>query len=70
LAEVRAQACPAPVVAHLYTIALKRGLKGTMYYGRQTYDFHDGMLTFFAPGQVVQTEADLGISEMTGRTLG
>jgi AraC family transcriptional activator of pobA len=69
LAEVRERTFPAPVVAHLYTIALKRGLKGTVYYGRQTYDFHDGLLTFFAPGQVVQTEVDLDISEMTGWTL-
>lgn len=69
LAEVRERTFPDPVVSHLYTVALKRGLKGTMYYGRQPYDFQDGLLMFFAPGQVVQTEADLDISEMTGWTL-
>ena len=69
LAEIQAQALPAPVVAQLYTIALKRGLKGTVYYGRQTYDFHDGLLTFLAPGQVVQADARLDISDMTGWAL-
>jgi len=69
LAEIRAQAIPDPVVAQLYTVALKRGLKGTVYYGRQTYDFHDGLLTFLAPGQVVQADASLDISEMTGWAL-
>jgi AraC family transcriptional activator of pobA len=69
LAEIQAQAIPAPVVAQLYTVALKRGLKGTVYYGRQTYDFHDGLLTFLAPGQVVQADARLDISGMTGWAL-
>jgi len=69
LAEIRGQAIPAPVVAQLYTVALKRGLKGTVYYGRQTYDFHDGLLTFLAPGQVVLADASLDISEMTGWAL-
>jgi len=66
LAQINGQAIPAPVVAQLYTVALKRGLKGTVYYGRQTYDFHDGLLTFLAPGQVVLADASLDISEMTG----
>ena len=69
LAEIAEQAIPAPIVAQLYTIALKRGLKGTVYYGHQTYDFHDGVLTFLAPGQVVQADARLDISEMTGWAL-
>jgi AraC family transcriptional activator of pobA len=69
LAEINGQAIPAPVVAQLYTVALKRGLKGTVYYGRQTYDFHDGLLTFLAPGQVVLADARLDISEMTGWAL-
>ncbi|UOQ70210.1 hypothetical protein [Hymenobacter cellulosilyticus] len=51
LAEITAQTLPAPIVAQLYTVALKRGLKGTVYYGRQTYDFHGGLLTFLAPAR-------------------
>ncbi len=69
LAEIRGQAIPAPIVAQLYTVALKRGLRGTVYYGRQTYDFHEGLLTFLAPGQVVQADASLDISAMTGWAL-
>ncbi|MDF7814894.1 helix-turn-helix transcriptional regulator [Hymenobacter sp. YC55] len=69
LSEISGQAIPAPIVAQLYTIALKRGLKGTVYYGRQTYDFHDGLLTFLAPGQVVMADASLDISEMSGWAL-
>lgn len=30
LVEVREQTFPDPVVSHLYTVALKRGLKGTL----------------------------------------
>jgi AraC family transcriptional activator of pobA len=69
LAEIKAQAIPAPIVAQLYTVALKRGVNGTVYYGRQTYDFHEGLLTFLAPGQVVQADAHLDISQLTGWAL-
>ncbi len=69
LADVRGQAMPAPVVAQLYTVALKRGLKGTVHYGRQTYDFHDGLLTSLAPGQVVLADASLDTSELSGWAL-
>jgi AraC-like DNA-binding protein len=69
LAEIKAQAVPAPIVAQLYTVALKRGVNGTVYYGRQTYDFHEGLLTFLAPGQVVQADARLDISQLTGWAL-
>lgn len=55
LAQVRERTFPDPVVSHLYTVALERGLKDTMYYGQQTHDFQDGVLMFFAPGQVVQS---------------
>ncbi|WP_245327898.1 helix-turn-helix domain-containing protein [Hymenobacter fodinae] len=69
LAQITGQVIPAPIVAQLYTVALKRGLKGTVYYGRQTYDFHEGLLTFLAPGQVVLADPSLDISEMTGWAL-
>ena len=69
LAQIKGQAIPAPIVAQLYTVALKRGLQGTVYYGRQTYDFHEGLLTFLAPGQVVMADPSLDISEMTGWAL-
>lgn len=39
-----------------YCIALKKNFKGSMKYGQQHYDFNDGVMTFFAPDQVVITE--------------
>ncbi len=39
-----------------YCIALKKNFHGQMRYGQQSYDFDDGVMTFFAPGQVVTTE--------------
>ncbi|GAB3742722.1 helix-turn-helix domain-containing protein [Spirosoma lituiforme] len=69
LSEITGQTPTAPVVAQLYTVSLKRGLKGTVHYGRQTYDFHEGLLTFLAPGQVVQADTSLDISELSGWML-
>lgn len=37
----------------LYFIALKDGIKGKFKYGRSTYDFEEGALTFISPGQVI-----------------
>jgi AraC family transcriptional activator of pobA len=39
-----------------YCISLKKNFKGKMRYGQQHYDFDDGIMTFFAPDQVVITE--------------
>ena len=58
-----------PIVQNFYSIALKRGLKGTVYYGRQKHDFQAGVLTFMAPGQVFAIDADLDISEVSGWSL-
>ncbi len=37
----------------LYVISMKDGMKGSIGYGRSTYDFEDGLMTFIAPGQVL-----------------
>lgn len=37
----------------LYFIALKDGIRGKFKYGRSTYDFEEGALTFISPGQVI-----------------
>ena len=58
-----------PIVQNFYTIALKRGMKGTVYYGRQKHDFSSGVLTFMAPGQVFAIDPDLDISEVSGWSL-
>lgn len=58
-----------PVVQQLYTVALKRGLKGTILYGRQSYDFQEGVLFFLGPGQVFAADPALDVSELTGWML-
>ncbi len=39
-----------------YCIALKKNFKAKMRYGQKHYDFDDGVMSFFAPNQVVITE--------------
>jgi AraC-like DNA-binding protein len=59
-----------PTVQQLYTVALKRGLKGgTIYYGRQSYDFREGVLFFLGPGQVFAADESLDVSEISGWML-
>ena len=43
-------------VLDLYQISLKAGVKGTILYGRNSYDFEEGTMVFTAPGQVLQFE--------------
>ncbi|WP_426492129.1 helix-turn-helix domain-containing protein [Hymenobacter sp. 102] len=58
-----------PIRQQLYTMALKRGLKGTILYGRQSYDFHEGVLFFVGPGQVFAADPDLDVSGLEGWML-
>ena len=67
-AEERARLL-APVVPRLYTVFLKRNLKGLLYYGHQPYDFREGVLGFSAPGQVFTVDETLDISEVSGWML-
>ena len=39
-----------------YCIAIKHNFKGKMQYGQQHYDFDEGVMSFFAPNQVVITK--------------
>ena len=39
-----------------YCIAIKKNFKGKMRYGQQHFDFDDGIMTFYAPNQVIITE--------------
>lgn len=57
------------VVQQLYTIWLKKGLKGRLPYGHQSYDFSEGVLGFQAPGQVFTIDETLDISELSGWML-
>ena len=40
----------------LYSISLKSDVEGTIYYGRNTYDFQEGTLIFVKPQQVIEYE--------------
>lgn len=40
-------------VSNLYIISMKDGIKGKIGYGRNQYDFEEGVMTFIAPGQVL-----------------
>lgn len=43
-------------VQEFYTISLKRNVAGKYRYGQQSYDFDEGLMTFFAPEQVIQVQ--------------
>ncbi|WP_324678193.1 helix-turn-helix transcriptional regulator [Hymenobacter sp. GOD-10R] len=53
------------VVYNFYCIALKKNFQGKMQYGQNSYDFDEGIMTFFAPGQVVTTDIVDGL-HLTG----
>ncbi len=57
------------VVQQFYTIWLKKGLKGRLPYGNQSYDFKEGVFGFQAPGQMFIIDESLDISELTGWML-
>ena len=45
----------------LYALFLKETKCGDIRYGKQIYDYQEGTVTSFAPGQVVETEITDGI---------
>lgn len=44
------------VVYHFYSICIKKDFKGKLKYGQHYYDFDEGVMTFFSPGQVIATD--------------
>ena len=50
------------VVYNFYSICIKKGFEGKMKYGQNYYDFDEGIMTFFSPGQVISTEIIEGMS--------
>ena len=52
-----------------YQISLKEGIRGTLGYGRNTYDFQEGTMTFIRPNQVIQVEKNEGYKDSKGWTL-
>lgn len=45
----------------VYALFLKDSKCGDIRYGRQTYDYQEGTVVCFAPGQVVTTEMEKGV---------
>lgn len=53
------------IVSELYSIALKDSSCG-LNYGRNTYDFDEGVLIFTGPNQVTSTEKEQALNEVHG----
>lgn len=43
-------------VQEFYTIAIKRNVVGKYRYGQESYDFDEGLMTFFSPEQVISVQ--------------
>lgn len=43
-------------VQEFYTISIKRNVVGKYRYGQESYDFDEGLMTFFSPKQVVSVQ--------------
>lgn len=56
-------------VFDFYQINLKKGFSGSMSYGRNSYDFEEGTLTFIKPNQSIQIESQEQIKGSSGWTL-
>ncbi|NIG55902.1 AraC family transcriptional regulator [Chitinophaga sp. Cy-1792] len=52
----------------IYSINLKKNFDGKVKYGQQYYDFDEGVMTFYAPSQVINIE-DVGMKRPDGFTL-
>lgn len=55
--------------ADFYQISLKSGIKGTLSYGRNQYDFQEGTMTFIKPNQVLKVENSEDYEGGSGWTL-
>ena len=58
-----------PAWRQLYIIALKKNLKGRIHYGHRAYDFSEGVLAFYAPGQLCENNDSIDTSELSGWML-
>ena len=52
-----------------YQISLKEGIKGTLSYGRNSYDFKEGIMTFIKPNQLIKVENSEDFQGGNGWTL-
>ncbi|UOQ51160.1 helix-turn-helix domain-containing protein [Hymenobacter cellulosivorans] len=58
-----------PVLRQLYIIALKKNMQGSLRYGHRPYDFSQGVLAFYAPGQYCEGSDGVDISQISGWML-
>ncbi|MFV8335921.1 helix-turn-helix domain-containing protein [Flavobacterium sp. RSP29] len=49
-------------VYNFYSVCTKKDFKGKLKYGQNYYDFDEGIMTFFSPGQVISTVVDEDIA--------
>ena len=59
----------ATYIFDFYQINLKLGFSGSMNYGRNSYDFEEGTLTFIRPNQTISIESKEEIQGSSGWTL-
>ncbi|MFV8443219.1 helix-turn-helix domain-containing protein [Flavobacterium sp. LB2P44] len=49
-------------VYNFYSVCIKKDFRGKLKYGQNYYDFDEGIMTFFSPGQVISTVVDEDIA--------
>jgi hypothetical protein len=54
----------------VYALWLKDGIQCALHYGRQQYDYQDGTIVSFAPGQMVRVDMTEEQLHTPSRTLG
>ncbi|MDU0368770.1 helix-turn-helix domain-containing protein [Hymenobacter endophyticus] len=69
LAQHRHPPVVGPALRQLYIIALKKNLQGRIQYGHRAYDFNEGVLAFYAPGQLCENNESIDVSELSGWML-
>lgn len=43
------------IIYNFYSVCIKKNFTGKLKYGQNYYDFDEGVMTFFSPGQVIST---------------
>lgn len=69
LSQHRLPPTTGPSLRQLYIISLKKNLGGALHYGRRSYDFSQGTLAFYAPGQPCQATPEVDVSALEGWML-
>ena len=47
------------LVLDFYNISIKRSFKGTLKYGKNHYDYDDGIMSFMAPNQIISIDSKM-----------